>query len=126
MFWLYEHVYLCCKSFNGHYFDLFQLQKMKKENNLQRRYQRIGILVIPHLRTLFFPNSILLNFLIMCYICSRHILSTTVFERSINTLFLTEMVRGLMLTLKYFFDKKVTVSIFMNPSSILYCGGLLY
>jgi len=33
----------------------------------------------------------------------------TVFERSINTLFLTEMVRGLSLTLKYFFEKKVTV-----------------
>lgn len=32
-----------------------------------------------------------------------------VFERSINTLFLTEMVRGLSLTLKYFFDPKVTV-----------------
>ncbi|KAK1323678.1 hypothetical protein QJS10_CPA02g01143 [Acorus calamus] len=33
-----------------------------------------------------------------------------VFERSINTLFLTEMVRGLMLTLKYFFDPKVTIN----------------
>ncbi|KAG2705643.1 hypothetical protein I3843_05G057200 [Carya illinoinensis] len=35
---------------------------------------------------------------------------SSVFERSINTLFLTEMVRGLMLTLKYFFDKKVTIN----------------
>ncbi|KAL0348411.1 UNVERIFIED_CONTAM: NADH dehydrogenase [ubiquinone] iron-sulfur protein 8, mitochondrial [Sesamum angustifolium] len=33
----------------------------------------------------------------------------SVFDRSINTLFLTEMVRGLMLTLKYFFDPKVTI-----------------
>ncbi|KAL3651830.1 hypothetical protein CASFOL_004832 [Castilleja foliolosa] len=33
-----------------------------------------------------------------------------VFERSINTLFLTEMVRGLMLTLKYFFEPKVTIN----------------
>ncbi|WVY93186.1 hypothetical protein V8G54_032274, partial [Vigna mungo] len=33
-----------------------------------------------------------------------------VFERSINTLFLTEMVRGLMLTLKYFFETKVTIN----------------
>ncbi|KAJ8767173.1 hypothetical protein K2173_013570 [Erythroxylum novogranatense] len=33
---------------------------------------------------------------------------SSVFERSINTLFLTEMVRGLSLTLKYFFEKKVT------------------
>ncbi|THU45079.1 hypothetical protein C4D60_Mb02t14090 [Musa balbisiana] len=33
-----------------------------------------------------------------------------VFERSINTLFLTEMVRGLMLTLKYFFERKVTIN----------------
>ena len=37
-----------------------------------------------------------------------------VFERSINTLFLTELVRGLMLTLKYFFDKNVTVGVFYN------------
>ncbi|TKY60961.1 NADH dehydrogenase of ubiquinone iron-sulfur protein 8-B [Spatholobus suberectus] len=35
---------------------------------------------------------------------------SSVFERSINTLFLTEMVRGLMLTLKYFFEKKVTIN----------------
>ncbi|XVE66969.1 hypothetical protein DITRI_Ditri08aG0122300 [Diplodiscus trichospermus] len=35
---------------------------------------------------------------------------SSVFERSINTLFLTEMVRGLMLTLKYFFDRKVTIN----------------
>ena len=35
---------------------------------------------------------------------------SSVFERSINTLFLTEMVRGLSLTLKYFFERKVTVS----------------
>ncbi|XP_012070026.1 NADH dehydrogenase [ubiquinone] iron-sulfur protein 8-A, mitochondrial isoform X1 [Jatropha curcas] len=35
---------------------------------------------------------------------------SSVFERSINTLFLTEMVRGLNLTLKYFFERKVTVS----------------
>ncbi|KAG2534887.1 hypothetical protein PVAP13_9NG074300 [Panicum virgatum] len=33
-----------------------------------------------------------------------------VFERSINTLFLTEMVRGLSLTLKYFFERKVTIN----------------
>ncbi|XP_059434044.1 NADH dehydrogenase [ubiquinone] iron-sulfur protein 8-B, mitochondrial-like [Corylus avellana] len=35
---------------------------------------------------------------------------SSVFEQSINTLFLTEMVRGLMLTLKYFFDNKVTIN----------------
>ncbi|KAF7851075.1 hypothetical protein BT93_L4638 [Corymbia citriodora subsp. variegata] len=35
---------------------------------------------------------------------------SSVFERSINTLFLTEMVRGLMLTLKYFFEPKVTIN----------------
>ncbi|KAG6410776.1 hypothetical protein SASPL_128844 [Salvia splendens] len=35
---------------------------------------------------------------------------STVFDRSINTLFLTEMVRGLMLTLKYFFEPKVTIN----------------
>ncbi|RCV40658.1 hypothetical protein SEVIR_9G071800v4 [Setaria viridis] len=33
-----------------------------------------------------------------------------VFERGINTLFLTEMVRGLSLTLKYFFDRNVTIN----------------
>lgn len=48
-----------------------------------------------------------------------------VFERSINTLFLTEMVRGLMLTLKYFFEQKVTVSIFVSVcSSVLVFGWL--
>ncbi|KAG5030220.1 NADH dehydrogenase [ubiquinone] iron-sulfur protein 8-B, mitochondrial [Glycine max] len=35
---------------------------------------------------------------------------SSVFERSINTFFLTEMVRGLMLTLKYFFETKVTIN----------------
>ncbi|KAK7280689.1 hypothetical protein RJT34_25756 [Clitoria ternatea] len=35
---------------------------------------------------------------------------SSVFERSINTLFLTELVRGLMLTLKYFFETKVTIN----------------
>ncbi|GFY89935.1 alpha-helical ferredoxin [Actinidia rufa] len=35
---------------------------------------------------------------------------SSIFERSINTLFLTEMVRGLSLTLKYFFDPKVTIN----------------
>lgn len=37
-----------------------------------------------------------------------------VFESSMNTLFLTELVRGLMLTLKYFFDKNVTVSVLLT------------
>ncbi|PWA55703.1 NADH dehydrogenase [Artemisia annua] len=35
---------------------------------------------------------------------------STVFERSISTLFLTELVRGLSLTLKYFFEPKVTIN----------------
>lgn len=35
---------------------------------------------------------------------------STVLERSMNTLYLSEMVRGLMLTLKYFFDRKVTIN----------------
>ncbi|KAH7575091.1 hypothetical protein JRO89_XS02G0046100 [Xanthoceras sorbifolium] len=35
---------------------------------------------------------------------------SSVFERSVNTLFLTEMVRGLGLTLKYFFEQKVTIN----------------
>ncbi|KAB1997513.1 hypothetical protein ES319_D12G029900v1 [Gossypium barbadense] len=39
---------------------------------------------------------------------SSHSYSTK--KRSINTLLLTEMVRGLMLTLKYFFDRKVTIN----------------
>lgn len=46
----------------------------------------------------------------------------SVFERSINTLFLTEMVRGLMLTLKYFFDRKVTVSGEFWIWCYLYCS----
>ena len=32
-----------------------------------------------------------------------------VLDHSVNTLFLSEMARGMGLTLKYFFDKKVTV-----------------
>ncbi|PWA79712.1 NADH dehydrogenase [Artemisia annua] len=35
---------------------------------------------------------------------------STVFERSINTLFLTELVRGLSLIPKYFFETKVTIN----------------
>ncbi|XP_043714175.1 NADH-ubiquinone oxidoreductase subunit 8 [Telopea speciosissima] len=35
---------------------------------------------------------------------------SSIFERSINTLFLTEMARGMSLTLKYFFEKKVTIN----------------
>uniref|UniRef100_A0A7N0T4M4 4Fe-4S ferredoxin-type domain-containing protein n=1 Tax=Kalanchoe fedtschenkoi TaxID=63787 RepID=A0A7N0T4M4_KALFE len=34
----------------------------------------------------------------------------SVFERTIDTLFLTELVRGLNLTLKYFFETKVTIN----------------
>ena len=33
-----------------------------------------------------------------------------VLDKSMNTLFLSELFRGMGLTLKYFFDKKVTVS----------------
>lgn len=53
-------------------------------------------------------------FVLFLSIYSATFLIIIVFERSINTLFLTEMVRGLSLTLKYFFEKKVTVSIFLN------------
>uniref|UniRef100_A0A0C9S4V5 TSA: Wollemia nobilis Ref_Wollemi_Transcript_22264_1311 transcribed RNA sequence n=1 Tax=Wollemia nobilis TaxID=56998 RepID=A0A0C9S4V5_9CONI len=35
---------------------------------------------------------------------------STVLEKSMSTLYLTEMLRGLSLTLKYFFDKKVTIN----------------
>jgi len=49
----------------------------------------------------------------------------SVFERSINTLFLTEMVRGLMLTLKYFFDRNVTVSGEFDIWRYLYCSCML-
>ncbi|KAL4180597.1 hypothetical protein AMTRI_Chr13g126060 [Amborella trichopoda] len=42
--------------------------------------------------------------------CHFYTTKRKVFERSINTLFLTELVRGLMLTLKYFFDRKVTIN----------------
>ena len=55
-----------------------------------------------------------LIFVFFCNVTNQSLpmLWMTVFERSINTLFLTEMVRGLMLTLKYFFETKVTVSVF--------------
>ncbi|CAM6084187.1 unnamed protein product [Calypogeia fissa] len=35
---------------------------------------------------------------------------STVLDKSMNTLFLTEMFRGMSLTLKYFFDEKVTIN----------------
>jgi len=35
---------------------------------------------------------------------------STVLDKSMNTLFLTEMIRGMMLGLKYFFEKKVTIN----------------
>jgi hypothetical protein len=35
---------------------------------------------------------------------------SAVLDHSVNTLFLTEMMRGMGLTLKYFFDKKVTIN----------------
>ena len=41
-----------------------------------------------------------------------------VLDESANTLFMTELVRGMMLTLKAFFDKKYTV----RPQA---CPGLL-
>ncbi|KAJ7537891.1 hypothetical protein O6H91_11G026600 [Diphasiastrum complanatum] len=35
---------------------------------------------------------------------------STVLDKSMNTLFLTELFRGMSLTLKYYFDKKVTIN----------------
>lgn len=58
----------------------------------------------------------------MYVISFGNIFPVAVFERSINTLFLTEMVRGLSLTLKYFFDEKVTVSFFLLSISLLSFG----
>jgi hypothetical protein len=58
-------------------------------------------------------SMIVCNFVYCCrdIVVSPHCdFLVSVFERSINTLFLTEMVRGLMLTLKYFFERNVTVS----------------
>ncbi|KAK2988555.1 hypothetical protein RJ640_016415 [Escallonia rubra] len=69
------------------YFYVHKPQMMKKEKSLQRRCRKIGVLVR-----------------------SYGVLLPQFFERSINTLFLTEMVRGLMLTLKYFFEQKVTIN----------------
>ena len=83
---------------------------MKKRSNLLRKSPRTGILVKPIYicsQTLFFSHTLLLLFL-------------AVFERSINTLFLTEMVRGLSLTLKYFFDPKVTVSYLLTSFKPLF------
>lgn len=102
--------YICISTYGCRHFAVLELQKMKKGSNLQRKFQRIGVLVITWEPCVFslififiFPYN-LTKLLLMLWM--------TVFERSINTLFLTEMVRGLMLTLKYFFEKSVTVSIF--------------
>ncbi|GBG62976.1 hypothetical protein CBR_g34677 [Chara braunii] len=35
---------------------------------------------------------------------------STVLDRNMNTLFMTELMRGMSLTLKYFFEKKVTIN----------------
>ena len=46
----------------------------------------------------------------MFLVASRFVPAVTVIDESSQTLFLTEMFRGLNLTLKAFFDRKVTVS----------------
>ena len=84
---------------------------MNKGSNLQRKFQRIGVLVFI-LNPLFFSLIVVLFDFFYNITNSLLVFWMTVFERSINTLFLTEMVRGLMLTLKYFFETKVTVSVF--------------
>lgn len=92
------------------------LQMMKKQSNFLRKSPRTGILVKSYdLDTFFLLSSfhILLPSLPFSPLSigeSLYFCYFLVFERSINTLFLTEMVRGLSLTLKYFFDPKVTVS----------------
>ncbi|XP_038692425.1 NADH dehydrogenase [ubiquinone] iron-sulfur protein 8-A, mitochondrial isoform X1 [Tripterygium wilfordii] len=87
-------------------------KKMKKEISLQRRFRRIGVLVVYFSGLLVFLLCFIIGMLSsMVSPKSKPITCVTaVFERSINTLFLTEMVRGLMLTLKYFFEKKVTIN----------------
>ncbi|KAL9321231.1 hypothetical protein ACSQ67_013070 [Phaseolus vulgaris] len=83
--------------------------RMNKGSNLQRKFQRIGVLVFI-LNPLFFSLIVVLFDFFYNITNSLLVFWMTVFERSINTLFLTEMVRGLMLTLKYFFETKVTIN----------------
>lgn len=45
-----------------------------------------------------------------------------VLDESAQTLFMTELVRGLMLTLKAFFDKKVTVRALQRLRALCLCG----
>lgn len=97
---------------------------MKKERSLQGRYLKIGVLVhefpcITHLAA--YHSSVFCNRMCDLILFWCH---PIVFDRSINTLFLTEMVRGLMLTLKYFFEPKVTVCVhfFSNCSYFIFIG----
>ena len=111
---------------------LFNDQRMRRKNSLQKMSQKIGMLVsfwwcffcvhwtrVWSLAILFIAAEILLFSLSHCDFL------VSVFERSINTLFLTEMVRGLMLTLKYFFDRNVTVSGEFDIWCYLYCSCML-
>ena len=86
----YKKIFMVQVSF----FLTHEPQEMKKGRNLQKRFQRTGVLVC----SILFGN--------ICVIYCSNQYSTifcekfwyfwmiVVFERSINTLFLTEMVRG--------------------------------
>lgn len=88
----------------------FNGQRTRRKNSLRKSSPKIGVLVsicflYGHTIVCWLFSLLLLGY---CFTSHFNALSS-VFERSINTLFLTEMVRGLMLTLKYFFERKVTV-----------------
>lgn len=92
----------------------FVLQMMKKKSNFWRKSRKTGVLVIFFFFFLILSTGLFaffIRFFIISYNMWWWFCVIAVFERSINMLFLTEMVRGLGLTLKYFFDKKVTVSL---------------
>lgn len=91
----------------------FVLQMMKKKSNFWRKSRKIGVLVIFFFFLILSTGlfAFFIRFFIISYNMWWWFCVIAVFERSINMLFLTEMVRGLGLTLKYFFDKKVTVSL---------------
>ena len=103
------------------FFLTHEPQEMKKGRNLQKRFQRTGVLVC----SILFGN--------ICVIYCSNQYSTifcekfwyfwmiVVFERSINTLFSHWNGSGLMLTLIYFFEPKVTESVLLHPMHILDC-----
>uniref|UniRef100_A0A7N0T4R6 4Fe-4S ferredoxin-type domain-containing protein n=1 Tax=Kalanchoe fedtschenkoi TaxID=63787 RepID=A0A7N0T4R6_KALFE len=94
--------------FNGHpYSTEIEDEERKKMHDIMAKDWYSGTALYPILK--------LADFLLSVFLKRNHKAfdaceMDAVFERTIDTLFLTELVRGLNLTLKYFFETKVTIN----------------